>query len=149
MNVVLENLYVSRELFSSLFSPVCSKYRLTPAELLVLLFLANNAEYDTARDIVDKLKITKSHVSVSVRDLEKRGYLTGGYKGRNRRTVHLRLCSAAEEVVADARNVQHRFQAIFDGGFSEQERSQFQRYLQRATDNVNAYLKHAAAVPSK
>lgn len=50
MDIMLENLYVSRELYSFLLHPVCTKYDLAPAELLVLLFLANNTEYDTAKD---------------------------------------------------------------------------------------------------
>lgn len=92
MDIMLENLYVSRELYSFLLHPVCTKYDLAPAELLVLLFLANNTEYDTAKDIVNKLKIAKSHVSISVRALEERGYLKGNYEGRkDRRYARFKL----------------------------------------------------------
>ena len=110
MDIMLENLYVSRELYSFLLHPVCTKYDLAPAELLVLLFLANNTEYDTAKDIVNKLKIAKSHVSISVRALEERGYLKGNYEGRNRRTIHLQLSDTAASVISDVRNVQSKFQ---------------------------------------
>ena len=144
MDVILENLYASRELYSCLLGPVCTKHGLTPAELLVLLFLANNTEYDSAKDIVSKLKITKSHVSISVRDLKERGYLKSGYEGRNRRTVHLQLCDTAGEIVADVRNVQRRFLRILGSGFSEEELRSFQQYLQKATDNINTYLQAAA-----
>ena len=71
MEGIIENLYVNKELYSSLLLPVCNKYKLTMAEMLVLLFLSKNAGSDTASDIVNKLKITKSHVSASVRDLKK------------------------------------------------------------------------------
>lgn len=141
MNIMLENMYVNRELYSALFNPVCFKYGLTSAELLVLLFLAGNAEYDTAKDIVNKLKIAKSHVSISVRELEERGYLKGSYEGRNRRTIHLQLCDTARDIIDDAKNVQKQFQSILVQGFSEKELENFKDYLQRATDNVNNYLK--------
>ncbi len=144
MNVMLESLYVSRELYSSLLGPVCAKHRVTPAQLLVVLFLANNTEYDTARDIVNKLKITKSHVSVSVRNLEERGYLQGNYEGRDRRTIHLRLSDTAGDIIRDVRAVQKQFQSVLEQGFSETEREDFRRYLRRATDNVNAYLKSSS-----
>lgn len=140
---MLENLYVSRELYSSLLHPVCMKYGLAPAELLVLLFLANNTEYDTAKDIVNKLKIAKSHVSISVRALEERGYLRGNYEGRNRRTIHLQLSDTAASVISDVRNVQRKFGSILGHGFSEEELKHFQNYLQRATENVNMYLKNS------
>ena len=67
MNTALENMYAGRELQSVLFYSVCAKYGLTLAELLVLLYLAGNKSAGTATDIVDKLKLTKSHVSMSVR----------------------------------------------------------------------------------
>lgn len=143
MDIMLENLYVSRELYSSLLHPVCTKYGLAPAELLVLLFLANNTEYDTAKDIVNKLKIAKSHVSISVRALEERGYLRGNYKDRNRRTIHLQLSDTAASVISDVRNVQRKFGSILGHGFSEEELKHFQNYLQRATENVNLYLKNS------
>ena len=39
MDGIIENLYVSRELYSVLFGPICSKYKLTMTQMLVLLFL--------------------------------------------------------------------------------------------------------------
>lgn len=142
MNTVFENLYVSQELHSLLFSPICAKYGLTTAEILVLLFLANNRQYDTATAIVEKLKLTKSHVSVSVRNLEERGYLKGGYVGCNRRTIHLQLCDAASGIVAEARNMQALYVSILERGFSEEERALLREYLQRITGNINTYLKN-------
>ena len=144
MDAAFEMLYVGKDLHSSLFYPVCLKYKLTLAELLVLLFLANHREYDTARDIVDRLKLAKSHVSVSVRGLEERGYLRGSYEGHDHRTIHLRLCSPADGAIADAREAQRRFHSILAQGFSEEELETLQEYLRRAADNVNTYLKCSA-----
>ena len=58
-------------------------------EFNILLFLANNPEFDTAAQIIKKRAFTKSHVSMSVRSLEERGLLTGEYYGTDRRTIHL------------------------------------------------------------
>ena len=60
MNEVFESLYVNRELHAVLFDSVCKKYGLTLTELHVLFFLKKNQECNTATDIVDNLKITKS-----------------------------------------------------------------------------------------
>ena len=48
---------------------VCAKHGLTRLETDILLFLANNPGYDTARDIVAVRMIAKSHVSASVETL--------------------------------------------------------------------------------
>lgn len=141
MNEILENLYATRELYSSLYTPICTKYKLTPAELLVLLFLANNRGRDTARDIVEKLKLAKSHVSVSVRDLAERGYLRGAYSGHDHRSIHLGLCDAAADIIADARAAQTQFLSVLSRGFSDDELNILKDYLQRITDNINAYGK--------
>ena len=36
------------ELYENMVSPVCEKYELTYMEFTVLMFLANNPQYDTA-----------------------------------------------------------------------------------------------------
>lgn len=140
MNTILENLYITKELHSSIFSPVCSKYNLTLAEILVLLFLANNREYDSAKDIVKRLKIKKSHVSLSIRELEERGYLKGGYEGSNRRTIHLHLCDKSDGIIEDARDAQKKFLSILERGFSEEEVRHFNNYIRRVNENINDYL---------
>lgn len=143
MDSIMENMYAGRELNSLLFAPVCLKYRLTLTEVLVLLFLANNKNQDTARDIAEKLKITKSHISVSVRHLEERGFLRGGFEGNNHRTIHLHICGQAEDIVAEILAVQQRMQAIMFEGFSEEERAKLKIYFGRMAVNINGYLEHS------
>lgn len=141
MDGYIENLYVNRELYSVLFEPVCSKYRLTLTEMLILLFLSKNTGCDTASDIVDQLKITKSHVSASVRDLSERGYLEGNYEGHNHRTIHLRLCDSSMSVIREGQEVQEKFLTVISQGFTEEERIRLKNYLQRMNENANKYLK--------
>lgn len=141
MDGYIENLYVNRELYSVLFEPVCSKYKLTLTEMLILIFLSKNTEYDTASDIVEQLKITKSHVSASVRDLSERGYLEGGYEGHNHRTIHLRLCDRSMSVIREGEHVQDKFLTVVSQGFTEEEKIRLKNYIQRMNHNANQYLK--------
>lgn len=141
MDGIIDNLYVNRELYSALFDPVCAKYKITMTEILVLLFLSRNAKFDTASDIVDKLKIAKSHVSASVRDLEERGYLRGNYVGSNRRTIHLQLCDNAMEIIREGKKMQEKFLSIISRGFTEEEIRIFASYIRRINDNANDYLQ--------
>ena len=67
--------------------PVCRKWNLTKNELDVLLFLYNNPEFDRAADIVAHRGLTKSHVSLSVSNLEGRGLLTRREDPEDRRLM--------------------------------------------------------------
>lgn len=145
MDNVFESLYTGKELSSLLFAGVCEKYRITPAEMLILLFLANDKTHDTATEIVEKLKIAKSHVSVSVRALAERGYLTGSYREGNHRTVHLELCDSAAEIIAAGRGVQAEFAKVAQEGFSEKELETLRSYMARISANVKNYLKNNRA----
>ena len=149
MDGIINNIYVNRELYSALFEPICAKYNLTMTEILVLLFLAKNTGFDTARDIVNNLKIAKSHVSVSLRDLEERGYVEGCYKGENHRTIHLKLCNNSMKIIEDGENVQKEFIDVLLNGFSVDEKSSFKSYIKRINDNANSYLHEQLTVKSK
>lgn len=140
MNRFFENLYANKELHSLLFGSVCEKYDLTLTEMLVLLFLNKNKDSDTATDIVEKLKITKSHVSASVRDLEERGYIKGVHVGKDRRSIHLQLCDKSAEIIEAGKKIQNEFISIICRGFSEEELGTLENYVQRMTENANRYL---------
>ena len=47
-----EGVGLMRKLYQQSVEPVCTRFSLTRMELDVLLFLANNPDFDTARDIV-------------------------------------------------------------------------------------------------
>ena len=145
MDGYIDNLYVTKELYTAIFSPVCAKYKITMTEMLVLLFLSKSAEYDTASNIVEKLKIAKSHISASVRDLEERGYLQGSYAGHNRRTIHLRLCEEALPIIQEGKQAQNQFLSVIGQGFTEEDLHTITGYIQRMNNNANDYLRKQPA----
>lgn len=67
-----DGLSLFKKIYDQSLEPVCKKYQLTRMELDILLFLANNPGYDTAKDIIERRRLTKSHVSMSLKDLERR-----------------------------------------------------------------------------
>ena len=64
------------------FLPVLERTGITMREVHVLLFLANNPDYDTARDITVLRGISKSQVSQAVDLLAAEGFLTRTPRGR-------------------------------------------------------------------
>ena len=47
-----DGLSLFKKIYDQSLEPVCKKYQLTRMELDILLFLANNPGYDTAKDII-------------------------------------------------------------------------------------------------
>ena len=123
----------SRDFYTGLIDPVCKKYGLTQMEFNILLFLANNPEFDTAAQITKKRAFTKSHVSMSV--------LTGEYYGTDRRTIHLKLTDAAAPMVSDGKNVQKRAAEIICRGFTPEEHRMLFELMNRINSNISDYRK--------
>ena len=71
----LDTITTIKKLYTVSLEPVCKQYDLTRMELDILLFLANNPQYDSAKDIIERRKLTKSHVSTSIKSLTKNNYL--------------------------------------------------------------------------
>ena len=100
---------LTKRLYGQRIQPVCEAYGLTRMEMDILLFLANNPAFDTARDIVERKQFTKSHVSASVAELERRGYLRGEFREGNRKTVHLASVRGRNRRYARDRRPRGRF----------------------------------------
>lgn len=136
---LLENIFISRDLYQAMIAPVCDKYDMTQAEMIVLLFLANNPQNDTATDIVEKRRMTKSAVSMAARALQEKGLITGEYTGGNHRSIHLRVCKNALGIIEDGRKTQDEYLKILTKDFSESERTAFRDYIMWVTDNIKHY----------
>ena len=134
-----------RKLYCGLFTPLLERRGLTQLEMDILLFLANNPAYDTARDIVEKRYLAKSHVSVGVDALAGRGFLTRQMREGNRKTIHLVLTEAASPVIEEGRAVQRQYGELLLAGFTEEERGELFRLLEKVGENVDAALAAPAA----
>ncbi|WP_337675516.1 MarR family winged helix-turn-helix transcriptional regulator [Huintestinicola sp.] len=127
------------ELYQKTVSSVCEKHGLTYMEFTILLFLANNPQYDTAAQIVKYRHLSKSHVSVSIRSLEERSLISGEHRGTNHRTVHLIVSDKADNIIADGRTAQTKFCEIIFSGFSKEEIADMQTFTDRINRNIKEY----------
>jgi len=81
---------------------ISSKYGLTNLELNILFFLKSNLGPDTARDMAEKLNLSKSNISAAVDSLTKKGYIIGVQDEKDRRYIHLKLQKEAEIILEEA-----------------------------------------------
>lgn len=131
----------SRKVYEQLESAACSDYGLTLMEMDILLFLANNPEYVTAQDIVEYRMLAKSHVSISVDRLLKRGFLIKA--SAQKRNIPLALTPEGMKAVEAGRKMQALFQEILIDGFDEEEAAQLQDFQRRISKNLmDAYKRY-------
>lgn len=122
--------------YSRLLDPICKKWELTRNELDVLLFLANNPGQDRAVDIVNNRGMSKSHVSLSIADLESRGLLIRREDPADRRTVHLELAGDAEKITDAGRMAQRRFFSYIHAGVTQEEIEMMISFCKKVSENI-------------
>ena len=134
---VFEHIFMGQSLYEKSVMPVCKTYGLTYMEFTVLMFLQNNPKYDTAAQLVKIRRLSKSHVSVSVKGLQEKGLVNGAYYPGNQKTLHLQLTKKAEPVVEAGLAAQKEFGASLVRGFTPEEVAQ----LQYLTDKLHENMK--------
>ena len=101
--------------------PVCKTYGLSPTAFDVMMFLANNPECNTARDICRIRGIKSGIASVTVEQLIGRGYLTRETDGKDRRMQRLYSTAEATPLVQAGQEAQRRFEEAIRQGLTDGE----------------------------
>jgi len=130
-----------RSLYRRCLEPVCDKYRLTGFELEILLFLHHNPTLNTASQLVEIRQLSKSHVSVSLRSLEEKKYLTSAPAPNDRRVQLLTLTGKARHPLLDALQAQNRFRELMIEGFTEEEKQTLLNFTERMKENLYRFAK--------
>lgn len=126
----------AKKKYAQMMEPICQTYGLTRNELDVLLFLNNNPEYDRAVDVVTHRGMAKSHVSLSVTNLQNRGLLLGCPDPQDRRAVHLKLSEEAKRIAGEGQTAQKQFfSRIFDG-LSREDLAFWQKLMETVCGNI-------------
>lgn len=129
-------------LYHKMQQPVLEQYQLSQIELDVLLFLSHHPEQDTAKDIVEIRRLTKSHVSAAVDGLVQRQYLQRLRRPENKKLIHLVLLPDAAPAVRAGQERQRAFFQTLKQGFAPQEVQVLNAMLERISDNAKeAYLQ--------
>lgn len=127
--------------YSQCVKPVCEKYGLTRMEFDILMFLSNNPEYNTASDIVRIRLLTKSHVSISLKELETCGLVKTAFLNNNRKTIHISIEEKAAPVIADGKLAQQEFAQKLLQGFSLEEVEMYSKLFQRTCENARKEME--------
>ena len=127
--------------YNSVCKPFLHKLNLPQTAFDILMFLANNPEYTTARDIVEVRKIKANLVSVNVDRLVQEGYLERRSVAMDRRKTELICTEKAKSLMEEGRAMQQAFgEKLFDG-MDQEARKAFMKTLDSIGKNAEEILK--------
>ena len=115
--------------YHTVLAPLCEQTQLPPAAVDILLFLANNPSYNTAKDICCHKGLKPSIVSFHVDRLVTEGYLLRRSVPGDRRKTMLLCTEKAAPIIAQGRVLQHSFAEQLASGLSEEDLAHFRRCI--------------------
>ena len=120
---------------------VCDRYGLTQMEYDILMFLHNNPQHNTAAEIVKVRKSTKSHVSISLKNLENKGLVERIQSETNKKHIEIVLLDKAELIVEAGINAQKEFAQDVLSGLTEEEKDMCINVFNKICNNAEEHLK--------
>ena len=124
-----------------MLTPLCKEAGLPPLALDILLFLANNPEHNTAKDICRMRGHKPGIVSVHVERLVNDGLLERREMPGDRRQTRLICTEQAQALIERERQVQWQFGRRLLEGIPEEDLATMRRCLERMDGNLNGICK--------
>lgn len=131
--------------YNAWMQPFARELSLSQTALDILLFLANNPENQTARDICAMRHLKPGIVSLHVETLVSQGLLARQSVPGDRRKMRLVPSEKAAPILENGRAMQERFAEMITAGLAEAELESFTRCL----DVIAQNLARAAKVGTK
>lgn len=129
------------EAYAKACKPLCQEIRMPQTAFDILMFLANNPTYNSAKDIVTIRGQKANLVSVNVDKLVKEGFLERCPDREDRRKTILTCTELARPIVEKGRKFQQAFLESLFQGISEEERIIFTDILKKIRGNITYILK--------
>lgn len=141
MNVNLEFAHKMLQAYSMRCRPLCQEIRMPQTAFDILMFLANNPEFHTARDIVEIRRIKANLVSVNVDKLVREGYLVRKESPEDRRKTLLECTEKAEPVIEKGHQLQAAFWRELFGNIDEESLAVFSHIMRMIGTNLDKMME--------
>lgn len=127
--------------YSVMCKPLCQEMKLPQTAFDILMFLSNNPQYKTARDIVEVRKIKANLVSINVDKLVKEGYLERREVAGDRRKTELVCASQADSIIEKGRLVQKDFKDTLFNNMDDSMKEILFKGMEIMEDNLDRILE--------
>lgn len=121
--------------------PLCQELGLPQTAFDILLFLANNPTYKTARDIVEIRHIKANLVSVNVDRLVQEGYLIRQAVAGDRRKTELICTAKAQPVILRGQQLQEEFSERLFNNIDDDMKESFFATISLIEKNLDIILE--------
>lgn len=117
--------------------PIMEQYGLRKVELDILSFFAiQERQGDTAKDIMLTKHISKAHISKSVDNLKKRGYIVLEEDVLDHRKIHISLTTEGTKVLEQFMQIRNECKEILFQHITQTEKEVLVQVLEKMKKNV-------------
>ena len=127
--------------YHAMMQPLCTEAKLPPAALDIILYLANNPSYNTAKDICRVRGHKPGIVSVHVERLVNDGLLERREMPGDRRQTRLICTERAQDIITRGREIQWKFGLRLMEGISKEDHEIMRRCFERIDINLDEICK--------
>lgn len=126
-------------IYAELSQPICRKYGINQSCFDVLMFCANNPQYNTARDICAVRGIKSGIASVAVETLIQNGLLKREDDPSDRRIRRLVPTESAKALITEGQEMQASFISTLKSGVTPEEEEIFERVNEKILGNIKLF----------
>lgn len=137
----LLNIFMLKRLYDQFMQPVANRHALRRMELDILLFLANQPEYDTASDLIHRRGLSKSHVSTSIQHLLEKELIIAHHFANDKKRMHLKLSDTCSSIIEEGQIAQQAFFKSLMKEFSEDEIKTMKTLFRKMNQNIQDTCK--------
>lgn len=122
------------------FKVLCKKFHLSQTAFDILLFLANNPQYKTARDIVEIRRLKANLVSMNVNRLVDEGYLERKEVPEDRRKTELLCTKKIQPIIQKGQELQNQFFTLLFEKVKPEQKQVFFEVVQQMVNNLDEII---------
>lgn len=136
-NAFLVSFTKAKKTYNKFISPTLNDLGLTHNEFEILVFLQENLEYNTAKDIVEFSGLSKGLISRSIESLLKKDMITIKKDENDKRVFRLYISKSAEETISILNKISNEFCRLLLKGLQDEELIAFDSILNKMIKNLN------------
>ena len=137
---ILPAIHAFSEAYSAACKPICKELGMPQMAFDILMFLSNNPDHCTAKDISRLRGFKENITSVNVHKRVTEGHLLRQSDREDRRKVRLICTEKAASIVRRGRELQERFFRQMQEGLSPEERKIHAHCLETVAANAKRLL---------
>jgi DNA-binding MarR family transcriptional regulator len=131
---------IIKKIYDNSYDDLRKKYGLTMNEIMFLLYLDKHQMKNTAREVVDDLMTTKSHISKSIDSLAKENIIIRIPDKYDKKIIRLFINKNAENILNDLKERENLITKTITKGISKENMATFENVLIQMRNNCLALL---------